>query len=106
MPAPAAPPPPTPTPAAPEPRPATTLGADPFAGLPRIRPFTDFELDPIEDEPSYTGRRRRTEEAEGGDEPRGRHASGPGEDGEPSGRRRAPEDGHDLLARLLAREGR
>lgn len=112
-----------------------------FAGLPRIRPFTDFELDPIieparetapprtgrdpatdaDDEPDYTGRRRRGEEAEA----QGRHAHRP----EPPGRRhRQPDDdepdhdepdhdepdghenghdtGHDLLARLLARESR
>jgi hypothetical protein len=109
----AAPPPPAapaqpapgPPPAAPDP---AASPADPFAGLPRIRPFTDFELDPIDDEPQYTGRRRRTEDEEptpDGDEPRGRHSSGPG-DGAPGPRRRAPEDGHDLLARLLAREGR
>lgn len=105
-----------------------------FAGLPRIRPFTDFELDPIieppretapqrtrrdraadDDEPDYTGRRRRGEEAEA----LGRHAHRP----EPTGRRhRQPDDdepddhenghdtgqdaGHDLLARLLSRESR
>lgn len=70
-----------------EPKPADP---DVFAGLPRIRPFTEFELDPIEptddiaapgtlravrgnqrdDEPVYTGRRRRADESE----PQGRHA--------------------------------
>jgi hypothetical protein len=80
-----------------EPRPSPSPPADPFAGLPRIRPFTDFELDPIEDDASYTGRRRKGEET---DQPRGRHSR----DGEPSGRRRAPENGDELLARLLARE--
>jgi hypothetical protein len=73
-------------------------GQDEFAGLPRIRPFTDFELDPIEDETAYTGRRRKT-----GDEPgSGRHAQSEG-----PGRRhsRAEDNGDDLLARIFAREG-
>jgi hypothetical protein len=67
--------------------------------LPRIRPFTDFELDPIEDESAYTGRRRRGDEDEGG---RGRHAQS-----EDSGQRhrRADENGEDLLSRIFAREG-
>jgi hypothetical protein len=65
-----------------------------LSGLPRIEPFTAFELDPIEGEPAYTGRRRRTDEAEGNAE-------------ESVGRRhRSDDDGNDLLARLLAREGR
>jgi hypothetical protein len=78
---------------------------DDFADLPRIRPFTDFELDPVDppakDEPAYTGRRRRPDdEDEGG---AGRHAS-PG-DGATRRHRRAEEGGDDdLLARLLARE--
>jgi hypothetical protein len=37
---------------------------DAFADLPRIRPFTEFELDSIEDEPAYAGRRRRAEDGE------------------------------------------
>jgi hypothetical protein len=90
-------PPPAP-PQAPANPPEPGPSADPFAGLPRIRPFTDFELDPIEEEPRYTGRRRRTEESERG----GRHARPAPE--EPEGRRRAPEDGSELLAKLLARE--
>lgn len=75
------------------------MPADPFAGLPRIRPFTEFELDPIEDESAYTGRRRRAEEEEGG---RGRHSRT-----EPAAARRhsrAEETGEDLLARIFARE--
>jgi hypothetical protein len=92
---------PQPAPPAAEPQgPAAFPAVDDFAALPRIRPFTDFELDPIEDEPAYTGRRRA-------DEPtgvNGRHAQA-----EESGRRhgRADDDdaGNDLLAKLLAREG-
>jgi hypothetical protein len=106
---PAEPDPPTPRPAppaaaapAPEPRPqppppAPAFAADDFASLPRIRPFTEFELDPIEDEPSYTGRRRRIE-----DEANGRHAR-PAET-DPQRHRRPEERTDDLLARLLARD--
>lgn len=72
------------------------LPRDTFAGLPRLRPFTDFELDPIEpDEPSYSGRRRADDPAG----PRGRHGAE-----EPAGGRRRAEDGHDVLARILRRE--
>jgi hypothetical protein len=68
--------------------------SDEFAGLPRLRPFTDFELDPIEPAaPSYSGRRRA-------DEPVGRHGA---HDDEPGGRRRS-DDGHDVLAQILQRE--
>jgi hypothetical protein len=70
---------------------------DDFASLPRIRPFTDFELDPIEDEAAYTGRRRRIEDAEAN----GKHARPA--DVERQGHRRAEENGNDVLARLLAR---
>ncbi|HZC69473.1 MAG TPA: DUF6779 domain-containing protein [Jatrophihabitans sp.] len=98
---------PRPLPVAPAPEPASrptppaaqAMPADPFAGLPRIRPFTEFELDPIEDESAYTGRRRRAEEEEGG---RGRHSRT-----EPAAARRhsrAEETGEDLLARIFARE--
>jgi hypothetical protein len=54
-------------------------GADPFAGMPRITPFTDFALDaapPAAD--------------------RGAHSR--------SSRHRAEEGGHDVLARILSRE--
>jgi hypothetical protein len=94
---------PPPRPSAPAPatppagsRPTADL-VDDFAGLPRIRPFTEFELDPIEDEAAYTGRRRRSDE----DEARaGRHTR----PAEPPARRhsRAPKGNEDLLARLLA----
>jgi hypothetical protein len=81
------------------PRPAS----DEFAGLPRIRPFTEFELDPIEpaasDDAAYTGRRRRADEAEPG-------AAQHTDDDETGRRHRRAEDSEDdLLARLLAREG-
>jgi hypothetical protein len=71
---------------------------DTLSGLPRIEPFTDFELDPIDTEPDYTGRRRRGEDS--GDA--GGHS---GEDSR-GHRYRDEDDGNDLLHRLLAREGR
>jgi hypothetical protein len=95
-PAPAQSPPPRPQPTAPAPQP--TSAADEFASLPRLRPFTDFELDPVES--SYTGRRRRTEDVESGEA--GRHARN-GEEA-PRRHRRAEDSEDDLLARLLARE--
>ena len=92
--------------------PEPARSADPFADLPRLRPFTEFELDPIEDasEPAnYAGRRRDCV-----DQPPnssfGRHA-GSDEPVDPiragGGRRRheAADDGDDVLARILAREG-
>jgi hypothetical protein len=98
---------PTPEPPRPSPTPAPEREAivlpldsrvDTLSGLPRIEPFTEFELDPIEDEESasYTGRRRRGEEDEGA----GRHSRSDG----PGRRRRNEDDENDLLARLLARE--
>jgi hypothetical protein len=91
-------------PVAPQPRPAAASasaapapGAE-LNGLPRITPFTEFELDPIEEDPGYTGRRRRSEDSDGSS----RHAAP-----EPRSRRhRAAEGDDDLLARLLARESR
>jgi hypothetical protein len=50
---------------------------DPFADLPRITPFTEFELDPLPPEDSGSGRRHRADDA-----------------------------GNDMLARILAREQR
>jgi hypothetical protein len=92
---------PAPSPA-PDTREAVTLplrSDDPFSGLPRIEPFTDFALEPVESVPAYTGRRRRSDGA-GAD-------AGDDQAEERRGRRhRDDEDGHDLLARLLAREGR
>lgn len=57
-----------------------TAADDPFAGLPRITPFTDFPLDPIlpsDDAGDYSGRGRR---------------------------HRADDNHNDVLARILARE--
>ena len=70
---------------------------DTLSGLPRIEPFTDFELDPIEDESPYTGRRRRLED---GEPLAGRHSRPDG----PGRRHRDDDEPDDLLARLLARE--
>jgi hypothetical protein len=98
--------PPSPAPApAPAPQagrptpPSPAPAADDFAALPRLRPFTDFELEPVE--PSYTGRRRRADdEPANGD---GRHSASNGEE-PPRRHRRAEDSDDDLLARLLARE--
>ena len=51
--------------------------ADPFADLPRITPFTEFELDPLPAEDPGSGRRHRADDV-----------------------------GNDMLARILAREQR
>jgi hypothetical protein len=75
---------PEPAPPVHEEPPARTNGAassDPFASMPRIRPFTDFELDPVPSAPA--------------DDP-GRH----------SRRHRADDGGSDVLAKILAREQR
>jgi hypothetical protein len=97
---PAVPPPAVPPPAVPPSTPQPPDGDD-FAALPRIRPFTDFELDPV-DPPGYTGRRRRVE---GNEAAYGRHAR----PGEAAGRRFRPDEDaepdDDLLARLLPRDG-
>jgi hypothetical protein len=119
-PAPRAPAPPAP--AQPPAAPASATPApqfDGFAGLPRIRPFTEFALDPIEpvreirrlplrdltsgvddDDSAYTGRRRRSDEEEAGN---GRHVRTAAE---PPVRRhrKVSEETDDLLARLLARD--
>jgi hypothetical protein len=108
---------PAPVPLVPEPVGASSSRFDALASLPRLRPFTEFELDPIPptappapNVPSYHGRRRSRDD-ESTEPAGGRHAA-------PSGghRRTADADadadtgdhagnGHDdLLARLLARE--
>jgi hypothetical protein len=95
---------------APAPEPARS--ADPFADLPRLRPFTEFELDPIEDvsEPANDAGRRRDSVDQAPNALSGRHA-GSDEPVRPTraggGRRRheAADDGDDVLARILAREG-
>jgi hypothetical protein len=101
---PPAPPQPVPTPPdAEQPQPRSESAQEPvgveFAGLPRIRRFTEFELDPVEDESTYTGRRRRVENENGG--------AGRQPEELPAGRRhsRAEEDGEGQLARTFDREG-
>jgi hypothetical protein len=82
----------------PEPEPVSVAASsDPFASLPRIRPFTDFELDPT---PAPGDGEEVAARA-------GRHASATDEDSG-GGRRhhRAEDDGNDVLARILARESR
>jgi hypothetical protein len=114
--------------AEPSPAPAPVIhngidSADPLSGLPRITPFTDFELDPVEtpkgagshsaeaspgharsgDPASYRGRRRRVEDEAG--DGSGRHA-----DHSSGHRHRADADGdgdgdtdeEDVLSRLLS----
>ena len=91
--------------------------ADPFADLPRITPFTEFELDPIDSRPAptpdgYTGRRRAASEesvAAADDAAGGRHSQGgaaPADTGAGRRSRHAEEntEANELLARLLARE--
>jgi hypothetical protein len=102
------------------------LSDDPFASMPRLRPFTDFELDPIETEADdpYAGRRRQNGGASvaNGSEPAapsssepvapngGRHtnasADTPGSGAKSTGgrRRRAADGEDDVLARILSRE--
>jgi outer membrane biosynthesis protein TonB len=71
--------------------------ADPFASLPRIRPFTDFELDPIP---------APVESDEIAAHP-GRHASSADQPAARGRRHRADDDDpNDMLARILARESR
>jgi hypothetical protein len=100
---PAAPPTPPPTPPSGQAADAEPSGEEPsgedFAKLPRIPPFTDFELEPVEqqfDEPrQYTGRRRRPDDT---DPNLGRHA----QPGAPQQRyRQDPSDVDEILARLL-----
>jgi hypothetical protein len=84
----------------PPPEPAPPAAADPFDALPRLRPFTDFELDPIE--PIYNGRRRA---GDAGPPPRpGRHGA-PEDDRESDERPRHHQDenGHDVLSQILHR---
>ena len=94
---------------------ARSASDDPFASLPRITPFTDFELDPIESPSAsggagYTGRRRADGVDTDGAADAGRHSRHGGEDRNEDrndGRRRRrdddDEDGLDLLTQLLSR---
>jgi hypothetical protein len=107
-------------PAAPLVTPAAELlpAEDPFAGLPRIRPFTEFALDPIElSAPAPTPEAATSGSSHGGEprrhavaaEPQGALPAGPrsATATTPRRHRRADESdaGQELLARLLAREG-
>jgi hypothetical protein len=92
---------------------------DPFAGLPRIRPFTEFLLDPIEAEPpapvaepvtngsSQAGQPRRHAAADASKPPVPTEPSRAAATSGPRRHRRADESdaGQELLARLLSREG-
>jgi hypothetical protein len=87
---------------------------DPFASMPRIKPFTDFPLDE-QDEPiaapedDYAGRRRQNGETAVSFSPSGRHAGGEADwaTATPNGgrRRRESSDEDDVLAKILEREG-
>jgi uncharacterized protein DUF6779 len=92
-------------------RPPVAEAGDPFASMPRIPPFTDFDLDASDqsgaiEEADYAGRRRR------GADPSypvdGRHARGEADwaTASPTGgrRRRDDDDDQDILARILERE--
>jgi hypothetical protein len=106
-------PPLTPLQPAPVPREVKSV-EDPFASMPRIRPFTDFPLDE-EDEPisapgdDYAGRRRQNGETSAPFSPAGRHAGGEADwaTASPTGgrRRRESNDEDDVLAQILEREG-
>ena len=88
----------------PDPAPQAAASVDPFASMPRITPFTDFELDVIERPPSQSW---GSESAAGaGAGLSGRHAtvSDPVADGAGGRRRRADDSENDVLARILARE--
>jgi hypothetical protein len=116
----------SPLPRMPEP----IMSNDPFASMPRLRPFTDFELDPVDAQPEdvdpYSGRSRQNGVASpvnGNSEPvapssrtepvapgSGRHtnangdANGAANQGTGGGRRRRTADGDDdVLARILGR---
>lgn len=121
---------PPPTPARPGPQPSQVPpGDDPFASLPRLTPFTEFPLDPVEasaDESSadagagdvdtaapdtaapdtadsrYAGRRHHRDDDDQPGTADPEHAS---EEAADRRHHRADDGGGDLLARLLAREG-
>jgi len=92
------------------PSPVSAAGGDPFASLPRLHPFTDFELAPIQsapDEDAYAGRRRHgtTDTDTDTDKPStARHAS-VATAGRGGRRRRSSDTDDDVLARILLREG-
>jgi len=86
--------------------PAQPGDAEPFAGLPRITPFTEFPLDPIEPEPQGRHGVPDSDGPGGTDDgqPRPRHAEPRHGDSGAGRRRRESPEGHDVLARILRRE--
>jgi hypothetical protein len=86
--------------------------SDPFAALPRITPFTDFELDPIETTAGRHGAQDTPgpEDVIAGSAPgeqrnRARHAQSQHGGADGGGRRRSESaDGNEVLARILRRE--
>ena len=103
-----------------EPPTGSSQSSDPFASLPRIRPYTEISLDDIDDSiaDSHSGRRRHERSGDDGerdvivsaDAPdSGKHAGAEADSaaGQHSGRRRRREsdDDDDVLARILQREG-
>lgn len=81
---------------------AAASSADPFAALPRLTPFTEFELDPIPPTPPAPPRPPPADTAAAR---AGRHASGSNDAPSRGRRHRADDDGgDDVLARILARE--
>ena len=94
------------------PSPVSAAGGDPFASLPRLHPFTDFELAPIQsapDEDAYAGRRRHgntdTDTDADTDEPSTARHGSVATAGRAGRRRRSSDTDDDVLARILLREG-
>jgi hypothetical protein len=81
--------------AEPEPTPSATY--DPFASLPRIRPFTEFDLDPIEGSAAPVSSEAPSARHSGGDQPVAASREG-------GRRRREDNEGDDILGRILQRE--
>jgi hypothetical protein len=103
--------------AAPVPPSAGMQPADMFASMPRLTPFTDFDLDPVErpaargagaTAPTWSPAAVGSPSAEPASAPRlGRHSNPEGDSDEPQsgGRRhRSDDSNNDTLARILARE--
>jgi hypothetical protein len=84
----------------PAPEPVPVASSDPFASMPRIRPFTDFELDPT---PVAAA---NGEHGDDGADRSARHATGEDAASSRGRRHRADDDNNDVLARILARESR
>jgi hypothetical protein len=85
-----------------------SLNADIFASMPRLKPFTDFELEPV-DRPVEADERQETGDQAAEAKPGGRHSTPQVESGgqRTGGRRhRSDDSGNDMLARILERERR